>query len=357
MRVLVAAGGSGGHVYPALAVFEELMARGELSAAGWVGSAKGIEREIVSTLPWVRYHVLPSRGLPRKRPWTWPLALAVLGWSVVKAVLLVRAFRPDVVLGMGGYPAFGPCVAARLLRIPLVVHEQNARMGLVNRLLSFLADAVLTSFADPSVRQRSSAVATGNPVRRAIAQTRAALGRELFVFGGSQGSSALGEATLRAAPALAKIPELELRLVVGRAADPDAVRRMLCEAGLERATVLTYEPEMAEALSRARLVVARAGATTVAEVAAAGRPSVLVPWSGAADDHQMSNALALAHQGAGLVLSDGELRRSDMADIVARLWEDEATLTTMAARARAAARPDAAERVADVLVALGRRKG
>jgi len=357
MRVLVAAGGSGGHVYPAVAVLEELMARGELRAAGWVGSANGIEREIVSALPWVRYHVLPSRGLPRNRPWMWPLAFASLGGSVWRAVQLVRAFNPDVVLGMGGYPAFAPCVAARLLGVPLAVHEQNARMGLVNRLLSHFADAVLTSFAELPMGRHRRAVATGNPVRRAIAATEMRLGRELFVFGGSQGSNVLIDATLRAAPALARIGDLKLRLVVGRAADPDAVRCKLQDAGLKSVSVLTYEPEMAAALSRAKLVVARAGATTVAEVAAAGRPSVLVPWSGAADGHQMCNARALAEQGAGVVLSDGELRHADMGALVARLWEDEAALAKMAARARAVARPDAAQRVADVLMELGGGRG
>ncbi len=354
MRVIVAAGGSGGHVYPAVAVLHELRRRGELTRAGWMGTPEGIEAEILKAHPWVSFLPLSGQGLPRGRPWCWPGALLAALWAVVQAVTILRTFRPHVVLGMGGYPAFAPVVAAALLRIPVVIHEQNARLGLVNRVLSRLADEVLVSFPQTEGVCGRKVNITGNPVREeivALGKSRE-LGRELLVFGGSQGSRVLVDAALRAAPKLAQLPGLRLRLVVGRACDGGAVRRRLRDAGVADVEVVDYEPDMAAALDRARLVVARAGATTVAELAAAGRPAILVPWSGAAAGHQACNARALAQRKAGVILTDEELARRDLGGLVTRLWLDEARLAEMGDAAREVACPAAAQRVADAIVSV-----
>ncbi len=356
MRVMVAAGGSGGHVYPALAVMDALRRRGELTQVAWVGNPSGIEAEILEDCPWVTFLPLRSQGLPRGRPWRWPKALVTALYAVLKAMKLIRAFRPHVVLGMGGYPAFAPVIAASLLRVPVVVHEQNARLGLVNRLLARIADAALVSFPETGATCGVRTQCTGNPVRgeiAAVAGAAEAIGQELLVFGGSQGSAALVDATLRAAPTLALLGDLRLRVVVGQAADPEEVRSKLAEAGLRAADVVSYERDIGKALSAARLVVARAGATTVAELAAAGRPAILVPWSGAADGHQTFNARALARRRAGLVLTDDELPETDLGQLVTALWNDPQRLKEMGEAARAAARPDAAQRVADVLLRVG----
>ncbi|MGC9530289.1 MAG: undecaprenyldiphospho-muramoylpentapeptide beta-N-acetylglucosaminyltransferase [Candidatus Bipolaricaulaceae bacterium] len=358
MRVLVAAGGSGGHVYPALAVLEELRNRGELSAAGWVGTPWGVERRIIGRSPWISYYILPVVGIDRRRPWRWAPAVWRSARSVRRAANIVREFRPHVVLGMGGYPAFAPCLAAKALGVPVAVHEQNVRLGLVNRLLSRLADRVLLSFAPPGGVKpgRGRVVVTGNPVRREIAQAGAAgaRGRELLVVGGSQGSGPLVRAALQAAPALARCPGLRLRLLVGQAADPTQVSRELKAAGLRQAAVVRYTHRMDRALAQARLVVARAGATTVAELAAAGRPAILVPWCRAAGGHQEANAHALAQRGGCVVLPERELARVDLGALVAELWADQARLAAMARAARDPGAVEAAGRVADALCGLAK---
>lgn len=356
MRLLVAAGGSGGHVYPALAVLEELRELGELSAAAWVGTEKGIERKILSRFPWIDFYPLPCRGLQRSQPWSWPGSLWANLISLVQAVKVLHKFHPDVVLGMGGYPSLTPLLAAVLLRIPRAIHEQNAYMGLANRLLALLADRVFLSFPKTGgVPVRRKVVVTGNPVRREfLTQGTGPKAQELLIVGGSQGSRALVEATLRAARALAQLGGLRVRMQVGNAADPDWVKRRLEEAGLSDARVEKYVDHMAEALAQARLVIARAGATTVAELAATGRPAILIPWAGAAGDHQTGNAQALAKEGGCVLIPEHKLKEMDLGELILKLWMDEEKLRRMARAVQRVARPEAAKTVAQELLALAK---
>lgn len=363
MRVLVAGGGSGGHVYPGLAVLEELREQGALEEAGWVGTPSGIEAEILRGYPWITFFPLPCRGLDRRRPWTWPQFLASTLASLSRALSIVRSFRPTVVLGMGGYPSFAPVLAAALLRIPRALHEQNASLGLANRALLPFASRLFLSFPHTAglpawIRKVE---VTGLPVRKGFLNGSWPVDRgqeqELVVVGGSQGSRALIEAALRAAPALAGLPGLRLRLLVGRAADPDQVEAALRAAGLAQPRVERYTERMPEVLGRARLVLARAGASTVAELAATGRPAILVPWKAAAGGHQAANARALASAGGCVLLPEGELRKADLGELVAKLWEDEERLRRMALAARRLARPDAARRLAEALLELGKGRG
>lgn len=355
MRVLVAAGGTGGHVYPALAVLDELEARGALSRAGWVGNPTGVEARVARQRPWIEFFPLHSRGIDRHRPWTWPAALVRAMGGLLRATTIVRRFRPHVVLGTGGHAAFAPLVAAWMHGVPLVVHEQNARMGLSNRLLSRIADLVLLSFPTThGVPRRVEARVTGNPVRKEVTVLPPHLGDELLVVGGSLGSRRLVDAIVRAAPDLARSPRLRMRLIVGRAAPVEEVATALAQAGIAVEVVRYVEP-FADALSRARLVVARAGATTVAEVAAAGRPAVFVPWDGAAGRHQHDNARAIAEGGGCLIATEG-LAACNLGSLVHELWVDEERLRRMGAAARAFARPDAARRVAEAIIAVGKGK-
>ncbi len=352
MRVLVAAGGSGGHVYPALAVLQEMRAQGLLAAAGWIGRPTGLEARVVAQHPWIQFFPLPSAGLDRRRPWTWPKALVQAGGAAVRSWAVLRRFAPDVVLGMGSYISVGPVLAAKGLRIPVVIHEQNVRLGLANRVLSRVADRVLLSYAPAKgLPRRAKAEVTGNPVRPEILQVPKELGEELLVFGGSLGSRALVEAAVQAAPEWARVPGLKARVIVGQAMRVEEVQRALTRAGLS-AEVVGYEPNMAQALARARLVVARAGATTVAELAAAGRPALLVPWDGAAHGHQQENAQRFAQSGAGILLDSRDLYTPRFAQLVKELWTEEHRLNAMAAAGRAWARPEAAQRVAQALVRL-----
>jgi len=352
MRVLVAAGGTGGHIYPALAVLEALRARGSLSQVGWAGNPAGSEAHILRNYPWIEFLPLPSRGFARRRPWTWPRSMLSVFAGMVRALLTVRRFRPDVVLGTGGHTAFAPVVAGWFLRIPTVIQEQNARMGLANRILARLADRVLLSFpVTHGIPRRTGVLVIGNPVRAEVAKVSPKLGDELLVVGGSRGSRPLVEAMVRAAPVLARNPGLRLRLVVGESSPAEAVGQALAQAGVT-AEVVRYVERFSDALSQARLVVARAGATTVAELAAAGRPAVFVPWDGAAGHHQHDNAWAVAWAGSCLVVEDRDLARPNFGEFVTGLWADERRLLDMARAARSSARPDAARLAADALLAL-----
>lgn len=352
MRVLVAAGGTGGHIYPAVAILEEMRSRGALSDTGWIGDPARLEGKVARSYPWIEFLPLSSRGIDRRRPWTWPASLLRSARSLLRAMAIVRRFRPDVVLGTGGHAAFAPMAAAWLLGIPTVIQEQNATMGLANRALAHGVDLVLLSFPRTNGAPRCAKVrVTGNPVRRDVVTLSPELGDELLVVGGSLGSRDLVRAMVRAAPDLAGAPGLRMRLVVGRAAPVDEVRESLVQAGIP-AEVVSYVEPFADALSRARLVVARAGATMVAEVAAAGRPAVLVPWSGAAGRHQDDNARALAERGGCLVAEEA----SDLGPLVRELWANERRLRDIADAARASAQPDAAYRAAEAIIVLVEEK-
>ncbi len=356
MRVMVAAGGSGGHVFPALAVLEEMRRQGDLSAAGWIGRPQGLEHALLARRPWITFFALPSRGLPRDRPWAWPASLAHNFHSLAQGRALLRAFRPQVLLAMGGYPAVAPALAAKTLGIPVAIHEQNAKMGLANRFLSRFADVVLLSFPDTAGCPNGARTrVTGNPVRAEIFTVPAALGSELLVLGGSLGSQRLVKAVVAAAPELARIPDLRVRVVAGKAGDPSAIEEELHRHGVH-AQVLTFTEEVSTLLGRARLVLARAGASTLAELACAGRPAILVPWPGAAGGHQLLNAQRFVARGAAVLLEEEELS-SRLAEIVTELWLDSSRLERMANAARGLARPEAARTVAQALRQLAARKG
>ena len=351
MKLLIAAGGTGGHVYPALAVAEELQTRGQLSRVGWVGDPHRIEGRVVRQHPWIEFYPLPSHGINRGQPWTWPDSFARVFRGFLRAIAIVRRFQPDAVVGTGGHASFAPLLAAWFLRVPTVIHEQNARMGLSNRILARIADRVLLSFPETrGVPPRRQTEVTGNPVRRAVASVSAQLGDELLVVGGSQGSRSLVDVMVRLAPELARAPQFRMRLVVGNAAPVEDVAKSLARCGV-KAEVVRYAEPFADALARARLVVARAGATTAAEVAVAGRPTVFVPWTGAADGHQDDNARTMACSGGCVVVSEQAAPR-ELGDLVRKLWTDGEKLRDMASAVRAWARPDAAQKVAEALVAL-----
>ena len=356
MRVLVAAGGSGGHVFPALAVLEELRVRPGISALGWIGNPGGLEGKIVESRPWIEFLPLVTQGLPRDRPWAWPQALFRQGKALSLATRLLREFRPDVVLAMGGYPSVAPVLAAKRLGIPVALHEQNAVMGLANRFLSHFADLVLLSFPKTLGCPRSTkTLVTGVPIRPEITKVPKPLGEELLVLGGSLGSRKLLETLLEAAPRLAEIPGLRVEVVTGRAGDPAELAQRLRENGVwAEAHAFTERVEVL--LTRARLVLSRAGASTLAELSCAGRPGILVPWEGAAHRHQEMNAAYAAAYGGFLLLREKELSPQRLSELLASLWLDEERLLRLSSAARAWAKPDAARRVVQALEALGKER-
>ncbi len=350
MRLVLAVGGSAGHIYPALAVVEELRELVQDLEVFWLGRPDSIEEEIVRREPGVTFVPFRSTGIPRADPLRGARTLVSLPANVLRAIHMLEEISPDVVMGMGSYTSFAPGMAARFLGIPLVIHEQNASLGLANRVLCRFASRVLLSFPQTlsEVPQRDKALVTGTPVRRAILEGRVPYRGDgyLLILGGSLGSSLLVEAVREGAEKLGSLPGFSVLVSVGRSGDPDEVAHCFRKAGLAEAEVVQWIDDMAGAYARARLVISRAGASTVAEVLAAGRPAVFVPWAGAAGGHQRKNAYVIALQGAAFLLLEDEVRRGKLPRMISYLWDDLQTLREVAARASRLARPEAARAVA-----------
>ncbi|GIX31124.1 MAG: UDP-N-acetylglucosamine--N-acetylmuramyl-(pentapeptide) pyrophosphoryl-undecaprenol N-acetylglucosamine transferase [Porticoccaceae bacterium] len=343
---VILAGGTGGHVFPALALAEALARQGV--AVDWVGTAQGIEARLVPAAGYP-LHTLDAAGLrgvgfARRMRAAWGLTRA-LG----QALRLLRRLRPGLAVGFGGYAAAPGGLAAKLLGIPLVIHEQNAVAGTTNRLLARFARRVATAF--PGVLPRGELV--GNPVRPAIAalpppEVRGVGSRRplrLLVLGGSQGAATLNR-LLPEALALCRGVTFAVRHQCG-VRHLEATRAAYRAAGVE-AEVVPFVEEMAEALGWADLAVARAGALTVAELAAAGLGALLVPFPAAIDDHQTANARWLVEAGAARLLPERELTAAGLAAELGGLAAEPARLAAMAAAARARALSDAAERLAAI---------
>jgi UDP-N-acetylglucosamine--N-acetylmuramyl-(pentapeptide) pyrophosphoryl-undecaprenol N-acetylglucosamine transferase len=353
-RALIMAGGTGGHVFPALALARELRARSWQVV--WLGTRRGLEARIVPAeqipLEWLDVGGLRGKGLL-----VWLKAPLRLARALVQALLVMRRQRPALVVAFGGFVAGPGGLAAWLLRRPLLVHEQNAVAGLTNRCLSRLARRVLTAFPG-SFAPRVHAQVVGNPVRREIAQLAPPAQRlqdrqgalRVLVLGGSQGAARLNAIVPFALARLAAAVPLEVRHQCGeRWLDP--ARRHYADAGV-RVRLDAFIDDMADAYAWADLVICRAGALTISELAAAGVGSVLVPFPAATDDHQTRNAAFLVGEGAAVMIADRELGVERLAQELEPLCRGRGRLLAMAERARSLARPHAAEQLADACVEL-----
>jgi len=348
---MIMAGGTGGHVFPGLAVADHLRDAGWRVV--WLGAPGGMEATLVPArgyaMAWVRFSGLRGKGLVAKL--LLPTRLLIAFWQSARAIFV---HRPDVVLGMGGYISFPGGMMASLLGRPLALHEQNSVAGLANKVLARVADRVLAAF--PGALRGARVV--GNPVRSDIAalpvpRTRFAArsGKlRLLVIGGSLGAKALNDVL---PAALALLPAGQRPLVRHQAgrAHVEALAAGYRRAGVE-ADVAAFIDDMAAAYAEADLVVCRAGALTIAELAAAGVASVLVPFPHALDDHQTSNAKHLSAAGAAWLLPQGELGPQRLADLLSGL--DRAQLLAAAEKARALARPEATAEVAAACMELAR---
>ncbi|AWI76961.1 undecaprenyldiphospho-muramoylpentapeptide beta-N-acetylglucosaminyltransferase [Parazoarcus communis] len=340
--LLMMAGGTGGHIFPGVAVAEALKAKGWHIV--WMGNPDGMEARIVPTYgydtAWVRFGALRGKGLMRKL--MLPLNLLSGFWQALREL---RRVRPDVVIGMGGYITFPGGMMAVLLGRPLVLHEQNSVAGLANRVLAMVADKVLSGF--PHALRKAGWV--GNPVRTEISAVAPPAerfaGREgplrLLVVGGSLGAAVLNETLPQA---LARIPAAVRPTVVHQAGEKqiEALRAAYAGAGVE-GDLRPFIQDMAGEYAAADLVISRSGALTVAELAAVGAASLLVPFPHAVDDHQTGNAGFLAENGAAYLLPQTELNAERLAGILVSL--DRTRLLQMAEHARALAKPRATEAV------------
>ena len=353
-HIVFAGGGTGGHLFPALAVADELRGRHPDAFIVFIGGTRGLETRLVPkagfALRALPLSGLKGRSLPGRVLAAGAAALAVLrccGWFVAR--------RPDLVVGVGGY-ASGPAVlAAWLLRVPRMLMEQNHFPGATNRWLAPRADAVCVPSYAAKARLCGVGLVTGNPVRPEFASIgpppngpRLAL----LVFGGSRGARSINRAVVAALPQLAAMTPPPLIVHQTGPEEHEAVARAYASHPGLTADVRPFLDDMSQRLAAADLVVCRAGATTLAELAAAGRPAILVPFPFAADDHQRANAEAVRDAGAAVMVEDRDLDGARCATEIAQLAIDRPRRDLMAAAARTLARPDAAERIADVADAL-----
>ena len=355
MKVLIAGGGTGGHVYPGIAVAEELRRLHPDAQVLFVGGHKGLESMAV---PEAGFPIrrIATAGFARGRAWTWPWAALVNLVGFLQAFFLVLVERPGAVLGTGGYVSGPVALAAKLLGRPLLLQEQNSVPGVTNRLLGRFADEIHLSFleARSHFKRRDHLKVTGNPVRMHIFEhDREAAIREfalqpgkptVFVFGGSGGARRINDAAVDALRRLKGRLDLQVILQTGRE-DFERVRRIVADEKLP-ATVMSFLTRIHQAYGVADLIVCRAGAMTLAEIAVCGRPSILVPYPFAAHNHQELNASNLVDRGAAVMIRDEELTGERLAKEIAHLLADRTALSRMSANARLFARPDAATRLA-----------
>lgn len=351
LTVLIAGGGTGGHLFPGLAVARELQRQAPDVRVSFVGTAAGLESRVVPA-EGLELDVIRSAGIKGKSLRARLRGAALLPLSLLDAWRVLSRRRPDVVLGVGGYSS-GPVVLLAAWRgVPTMVLEQNARPGLTNRLLARWVRAAAVTFDESLAWFGGRGFVSGNPVRPEFFEAAPAAARSggarprILVLGGSQGAHALNVAVPVAAAELA-VRGLRPDLVHQTGArELAAVRDRYGTAGVE-AVVEPFLDRVADHMKTADLVVCRAGATTLAELAASGRPAVLVPFPAATDDHQRRNAVVLVEAGAAVVVEERELGGGRLADVVSGLLADPARLERMAQAMGRFARPDAAARIVE----------
>ncbi len=351
--VLIAAGGTGGHLFPGIAVADELVRRETTTRVVFAGTPRGLESRLVPRAGYALelLPILPLNGVGLARML---MGLVVLPWGLLKSAWLVLRLRPTVVLGIGGYAGGPVTLLAALLGVRAVILEPNARPGFTNRVLRPFVSAAACAYDEARASFGAKGVLTGNPVRGGFAALPTKQHEEpltLLAFGGSQGSRVLNQALVAALPMLPG-PE---RLRIVHQTGP--VMRDEVEAAYQAASrpgeVLAFLDDMERHFGAADLVLARSGATTCAELTAAGKAALLVPFAKAADDHQTTNARTLEAKGAARVLEERQLTGASLARAVSELVGAPEALTAMSAAARGLGRPDAAARVADLLLGPG----
>lgn len=357
VRILIAGGGTGGHIIPALAIADGLRT-GYAAEILFVGTARGLESRLVPQAGY-RLELIRVGQLNNVPLATRVRTLLDLPLGAMHAVRLLRAFRPGVVIGVGGY-ASGPMMgAAILLRIPTLAFEPNAVPGMANRLVGRWVKAAAVNF-EPAARYLHGARVTGIPVRKEffqLAPRPAGAPPHLLVFGGSQGARILNTIVPKIAQGLlAAVPGLTILHQAGtRHADAACAAYEASGAPRGRWQVAAFLDDMPRRFEAADLVLSRSGASTVAELCAAGKPAVLVPFPQAADDHQRRNAEVMAQARAARMLPETDLTEDQLEGTLTDLLREPATLAAMAENARPLAHPDAAERIAAMAMALARR--
>lgn len=358
MKVIIAAGGTGGHIYPGIAIAKEILRRDTKSEVLFVGTARGLETKIVPDngfqLALIHSVGLKNVGLAGKIK-----GLMVLPRSFLEARKILKEFKPDVVVGAGGYVAGPVLLTAHFMGFPTLVMDSNALPGFTNRRLAAFIDKAALTFDDAMPYFGKKGVVTGNPVRSeffdiAVKEPEDEL--TVLIFGGSQGSRALNIAMIDALDLL-KSQDSSIRVMhqTGET-DFDVVKAAYAEKGWKNADVRPYISNMVDAFTDADVMITRAGATTCAEVAAAGKAAIMIPLPTAADDHQRKNAEALVRKGAARMILQKDLSGVSLAREINELLSNSKALKAMSEAARQMARPDAAEATVDLIESIRKQK-
>ncbi len=353
-RFIIAGGGTGGHLFPGIAIARELEGRFDKTEILFAVGRKKMEAEILSSYgyPVSSIHVEGLKG----RGWKKGLAVLVrLPTALFQSMAIIRGFSPDLVLGVGGYSAGPMCLVARFMGIPTAIHEQNSFPGLTNRLLSRFVDRVMISFEE-SRRHfgGDEIILTGNPVRQELfidagAEPRAGKGFTILVVGGSQGARAINEAFTEAMSHLKRKGRgLEVIHQTGEM-DYHRVLEDYRTKGL-KGEVVPFIKDMSRAYQRAHMVISRAGASTISELAALGKPSILIPYPYSANQHQEVNARSLVQAGGAVMVLQEDMSAVGLAEIITRYMDDRLALDRLGENARRVGRRDAAKVIVDQLV-------
>jgi UDP-N-acetylglucosamine--N-acetylmuramyl-(pentapeptide) pyrophosphoryl-undecaprenol N-acetylglucosamine transferase len=363
MKVVLAGGGTGGHVFPALALARELRARAV--EALMVGTARGLE---AAAFPAEGFSLETIRveGLQGLRVGAQARSLVILPQALIHALRLLGRHQPRAVVGVGGYAAGPVGMAAVLRRIPLLIHEQNRSPGLTNRVLARVADVVAVSLEASGPSFGRKVVVTGNPIRREILEGDRRKGLDAFqldptrttvlIFGGSQGAYRINRAVVEALPHLRRLRD-RIQIIHATGERDRGEVEEAYQAWKGEARVLSFVQDMASAYAAADLVVCRAGATTIAELTALGKPALLIPYPFAANDHQRENAEEMVRIGGGWMILDRDLTGPRLAVELYELLDEPGTLTAMGQAARSLGRPDAASHLADLVCQLAGERG
>jgi UDP-N-acetylglucosamine--N-acetylmuramyl-(pentapeptide) pyrophosphoryl-undecaprenol N-acetylglucosamine transferase len=361
MRVVIAGGGTGGHLYPGLALAEELKKRSRDTEIVFMGTENGIESRVI---PNEGYHIklIPSEGFVGVSLLRKTRSSVKLVKALKESYNYLKDISPDVVVGSGGYASFAPLIGAWLLSIPVMILEQNNIPGRANRLLAHIARAVCITYQESMAYfPREKVHLTGNPVRKGLLNCNGSGCMELFsleegvftvfIFGGSAGAASINRTVVDALQYLLDIKDEVQFLHQTGVKDFKFVRDAYRSYGY-RGTVTPFIYQMPEAYAVADVVVSRAGATTLSEICVSGKPSILIPYPYATDNHQEMNARRLESAGAAVVITDRELSGERLAEEIRRLYREEGLREGMKKKALALGRPDAVKRIADIALSL-----
>ena len=354
MRVIIAAGGTGGHIYPGVAIAHEIKRRDPEAEILFVGTPRGLESKIVPREGF-KLEMIHIGALKGVAMFERTKSLAQLPKSFIEALRILNRFKPDVVIGVGGYSSGPTLLMATLKRIPTMIVEPNAMPGFTNRVLARRVKAAALTFEDAQKYFKGRGMVTGNPIRTDFAHLKKKERGDklnILIFGGSQGAHAINLAVVEALPLLAaKNDHLVITHQTGER-DFEMVKQAYANAGIEGADVRPFIHDMAHQFENADVLICRSGATTAAEVAAAGKAAIFVPFPFATDDHQRKNAEAFSRTGAGRLIVQQELTPARLAEELTQLIDNPSEIDRMEAASRKLGRADSTERAVDLALSL-----